>query len=380
MLISPSFLLRSELGTDVGQGRFTLTPFEIATALSYGYWGTMPDEALLASAQNGALASKKEIEAQVRRLLFAPRGRERVATFASEWLEASRAYVSPKDASTYPAVKDAATNNLIVDAMRAEEDALFTHISFDSTKKFSELFTADYTFVNDRLAAFYGLSAPGTGDKVAKVMLGAGSPRSGLLTTGMFLFGHARTSQSSPTQRGHAIRSSIFCSEVAPPPPGVDATVKEGVPGKTGRQQIESLTGSGTCAVCHSLMNPIGFGLEAFDGAAQFRTLDGGEMVDTSGALNDLLMSNRSVAFNGAKELSALVGHSAEAQACLAHNYHRFIRGFAPEQTAEAGDAVAPDQLGQTFVNSNLDLPELFVQVALQESFVTRRSVAAVNR
>ena len=379
MLLSPYFLMRSELGAETRNGVFALTPFEVATALSYTYWGSMPDDALFNSAQSGALASKKEIEAQARRLLAAPRGRARVATFVSEWMEASRAYVANKDPATFPALKDAATTVQIVDAMKAEEDAFITNIAFDSSKKFSELFSADYTFVNDRLAAFYGLPAPGSGEMVSKVTLGPGSARGGLLTTGMFLFGHARTNQSSPTQRGHVIRANILCSDVPPPPPGVDATVKPGTPGKTGREQIEALTGSGTCSACHSLMNPIGYGREGFDGAGLLRTMDNGEVVDTSGAINGL-GSSGPIAFHGAKELSAIIAKDPSAQACFAANYYRFTRGFDPAQTNTPADATAVDQLGKAFVKDNLDLPELFVQIALQDSFTVRRSVEALSR
>lgn len=379
MLVSPYFLMRSELGTETGAGRFTLTPFELASALSYMYWGTMPDDALFASARSGALSSKREIETQARRLLAAPRGRARIAAFAAEWLEASRAYVATKDPQTYPALKDAATASQIVDSMKAEMDAFFTSVAFDSSKKFSELFSADFTYVNDRLATFYGLPQPGTGETMAKVSLGSASQRGGLLTTGMFLFGHAHPDQSSPTQRGHLIRANIFCDDVPPPPPGVDATVKPGMPGKTGRQQIEALTGSGMCAACHGLMNPIGFGLENFDGAAQLRTLDNGEPVDASGAINGLA-AGAPITFNGPRELATIIAGDPRAQACLATHYYRYTRGFDPGQTGQTSDGVAADLLGKAFATENLELPELFVQVALQDSFVVRRSVEVLNQ
>jgi hypothetical protein len=378
MLISPHFLMRSELGEDKGGGKFVLTPYEIASALSYTYSGTMPDDLLFASAQSGALATKKEIETQVRRMLLTPRGRARVATFASELVEASRSFVATKDATLFPMLKDAAAATAIVNAMKAEQDAFITNIVFDSTKKFPELFSADYTFVNDRLAAFYGLPAPGTGEKMAKVTLPAGSPRGGLLTMGMFLFGHARADQSSPTQRGHTIRANIFCTEVPPPPDGVDATVKAGPPAQTGRQQIEALTGSGICNACHSLMNPIGFALEGFDAAAQIRTTDHGQPIDATGAINGI--GSAPITFNGAKELSAIVAKSEVAQACIASTFYRFARGFDPAQTELDIDTHAPEILGQAFVKGNLDLQELFVQVALQESFSVRRSVEALKK
>jgi len=293
-------------------------------------------------------------------------------------MEAPRAYVSTKDPMTFPALKDAASSAAIVDAMKAEADAFFTNVVFDATKKWNELFSANYTFVNDRLAAFYGLPKPGSGDMTVKVPLPVGSPRGGLLTLGMFLFGHARADQSSPTQRGHVIRANILCSDVPPPPPGVDATVKPGTPGKTGREQIEALTGSGSCAVCHNLMNPIGYALEGFDGAAQVRTLDHGEMVDTSGVLNELFA--QPVTFNGPRELSTIIAGDKDAQACLARTYYRFVRGFDPEQTGVASDTNAVENLSQDFVASNLDIPEMFVRVAMQSSFTVRRSVEALNR
>jgi Protein of unknown function (DUF1592)/Protein of unknown function (DUF1588)/Protein of unknown function (DUF1595)/Protein of unknown function (DUF1587) len=384
MLISPYFLLRSELGVDMGQGRFMLTPFETATALSYMYWGTMPDDALLASAQSGALANKTEIQAQAGRLLAEARGRARVASFFSEWLEAQRAYISSKDIGVYPAFADQMASNAVVNAMRGEEDAFVTSVVFDSTKNYSELFTADYTFVNDRLATFYGLPIPGTGDVFKKVSLGAGSPRGGLLTLGMFLFGHARTDESSPTQRGHAIRANFFCQDIPPPPPGVVPVVTPGTPGKTAREQILALTSTGACPTCHRLQDPIGFGLEGFDSVGLPRTLDNGGAVDTSGVINNLASASGPITFNGPKELANIIATSNQARACLATNYHRYSRGFdASQQVDAAGNAVdtcAVDKVAQSFVKGDIDIPGLFLQIALQDSFTARRSVQAVQR
>jgi hypothetical protein len=386
MLISPYFLLRSEIGVDAGQGRFVLTPFEVATALSYTYWGTMPDDALLASAKSGALANKTEIEAQARRLMADARGRVRIASFFSEWLDAQRAYISSKDVGVYPAFADQMASNAIVNAMRGEEDAFVTSVVFDSTKKYSELFTADYTFVNDRLATFYGLPLPGTGDVFKKVPLGAGSPRGGILTLGTFLFGHARADESSPTQRGHAIRANFFCQDIPPPPPGVNPVVTPGTPGRTAREQILALTSTGACPSCHSLQDPIGFGLDGFDSVGLPRTLDNGGAIDTSGVINNLASSpgGAPITFNGPKELANIIATSKQAQACLPTNYHRYTRGFDASQQLDAAgnpvDSCAVDKLAQSFVNGDVDIPGLFLQVALQDSFTARRTVQAVQR
>jgi hypothetical protein len=378
MLTSPYFLFRSELGTDMGGGVFRLTPWETAASLSYTFWGTMPDDALFASARSGALANRTEIETQARRLLADPRGRARIASFFYEWMESPRAYVATPDMGTYPALfKEAGGFQAVVDAMRAEEDAFVTSVVFDGSKTFQELFTANYVFANDRLASFYGLPAPGSATVPKKVMLPAGANRGGLLTLGMFLLGHARTNESSPTQRGHMIRASLLCSDVPPPPPDVDATFHPGTPGKTARQQIEALTGTGSCAGCHNLMNPIGYGLEGFGGDGGERTTDNGEPVDTTGVINGFKSkTGAALTFSGPRELSSILANSDEARRCLAANFHRFTRGFA----AKGLDAGAVQKLGDEFVTQGLDLPELFVRVALQDSFVTRRTAEVVPR
>jgi hypothetical protein len=380
MLVSPYFLFRSELGADAAMtGTFALTPYEIATSLAYTYWGTMPDDALFAAAKSGALAStnKAAIETQARRLLADPRGRARVASFFYEWMESARAYVATKDAGKYPAFAKAnGTSNAIVSAMRDEEDAFIGNVVFDSTKKWGELFTADYTFANDALAGYYGLPLPGSATP-QKVMIPAGDQRGGLLTLGMFLVGHGRTDQSSPTQRGHMIRASMLCSDVPPPPPDVNTNVTMAPAGQTGRDQIQALTGSGVCNGCHSLMNPIGFGLERFDSTGAERTLDNGQPVDATGVINGFTSkTGAALTFDGARQLAAILADSDDARRCFAGNYHRYARGFA----AKGVDLPAVTNLQQAFLTQNLDLPELFVQVALQDSFVLRRTADVVAR
>jgi Protein of unknown function (DUF1592)/Protein of unknown function (DUF1588)/Protein of unknown function (DUF1595)/Protein of unknown function (DUF1587)/Protein of unknown function (DUF1585) len=378
MLVSPYFLFRSELGTAMGQDTFHLTPYETATSLAYTFWGTMPDDKLFASAASGALANKAELEAQARRLLADPRGRVRITSFFYEWMESPRAYVATKDPGTYPAFSKAqGANNAVVDAMRAEEDAFIGNVVFDSTKKFGELFAADYTFANDKLATYYGLAAPGSATTPLKVTLGAGAQRGGLLTLGMFLVGHGRTDESSPTQRGHMIRANMLCSDVPPPPPNVNTNITTMAAGQTGRDQIQALTGSGVCATCHTLMNPIGFGLEGFDSAGAQRTLDNGQPVDTTGVINGFTSSTGApLTFDGPRELSNILAQSQDARRCFAASFHRYARGYA----AKGVDLGAVQLLQQDFLANDLDLPELFVRVALQDSFVLRRSAEVIER
>ena len=377
LLISPSFLFRSELGKDNGQGSFTLTPYEIASALSYLFWGTMPDAALFASAQSGALADKKEQETQARRLLADPRGRTEVAHFFYEWLESPRAYVAAKDQAAFPKLFTATdTLDKVKSAMREEQDNFVTHVVFDSTKKFDELFNATYTFANAELAAYYGLPAAGVGATTQKVDLGAGSARGGLLTLGMFLFGHARTTASSPTQRGHMIRANLLCNDIPPPPANVDTAIAPAMPGNTTRQQILSVTANGVCPSCHQLQDPIGFGLEGFDGAGVGRTMDNGEAVDASGTINGILGPNgEKLDFNGSRELSQVVAKNPKARGCFTTNYYRFARGF----DAKGVDTCAVNKLRNDLVSSDIEIPELFVRLTQQDSFTKRRSAEVVE-
>jgi hypothetical protein len=192
----------------------------------------------------------------------------------------------------------------------------------------------------------------------------------------MFLLGHARTNESSPTQRGHLIRANILCTDIPPPPPNVNTAISQGAPGATARQQITALTSTGICVTCHSLQDPIGFGLEGFGGDAMPRTMDNGGVVDSSGQINGLAGTTAPVMFNGAKELSSFLATNNIARKCLATNYYRYARGFVPL----AADLPASDKLGQAFVDNDQDIPELFVQVALQDSFTSRRSAETLTQ
>jgi hypothetical protein len=378
LLISPSFLFRSELGKDNGQGGFTLTPFEIASALSYTFWGTMPDAALFTAAASGALSDKTEQERQARRLLADQRGRERVAQFFYEWMESPRAYVATKDEASFPNLfKSSGGVDSIRAAMRQEQDAFVTHVVFDSTHRFEELFDATYTFATAELASYYGLPTTGLGSTPQKVELGPASARGGLLTLGMFLFGHARTTASSPTQRGHMIRANLLCEDIPPPPPDVDTAQTPANPGRTTRENILALTGNGVCPACHQLQDPIGFGLEQFDGAASQRSMENGVPIDASGEIKGILgAQGEQLKFNGSRELSKIVASNPRARACFTTNYYRFARGF----DAKGEDLCAVNKLTEDFKANNLELPELFVRLVLQDSFTTRRTAQVVEQ
>ena len=280
---------------------------------------------------------------------------------------------------TYPALFKAPGGlNGIVGAMRAEEDAFIANVVFDSTKKFSELFTADYTFANDELAAYYGLPLPEPATDAPKVPLGAISPRGGMLTLGMFLMGHGRTNQSSPTQRGHMIRANMLCNDVPPPPPNVDPTVQPGTPGKTGRQQIEALTGSGAVRRLPQPHESHWLRSRGFDSAAQIRTTDNGEPVDTTGEIKGFTSATGApLTFDGPAAFPSILARHDDRAALLRRELLSLRARLPPEGDDVGRGRQAPAGLRCA---DDLELPDLFVRVSLQDSFIARRSVEALGR
>ena len=200
MLQSPHFLYRSELGVQTNQGVFELTDWEIATELSYSFWGTMPDASLFAAAEAGELRTAEEIEIQANRLASDPRALETIADMVEAWLHLDRLNTVSRDGLT-PDLRA---------AMRAEtRDLVIEYAASGAT--LADLMTATTTYVDADLAEHYGLETTG------EVSL-EGTNYGGLLTQGSVLTTHALPSGSSPIHRGVLVRERLLCEELPPPP------------------------------------------------------------------------------------------------------------------------------------------------------------------
>ena len=185
MVMSPNFLYRSEVGEAKGDG-FQLTPYEVASALSYLYWGSMPDQALFDAAAQNKLGTKTELEAQARRLLADARAQAQVSEFSLQWLRSDNLLSSFKDTAIYPSFNDAVRNAMVEEQRRFVVDVALTRDG-----KFSELFTADYVFANGELARFYNLST--SSNEFTKVNATPESGRGGLLSLGAATYSGTRT-------------------------------------------------------------------------------------------------------------------------------------------------------------------------------------------
>lgn len=365
MLQSPAFLYRVELGgaAPVERDVVPLGGYELASRLSYLFWGSMPDDALLDAAEHGQLGTPEELEAQARRLLADPRAREAVARFHVLWLGLSHIEELSKDAAVYPEYDDA-----LRPLWKEEATRFLDHVVFDGTGTVAEMMTASYSFMNADLAAFYGVSDGPTGSAFERVTLPA-NERAGLLTLPAVLATYAKQNQSSPVHRGKFVRERLLCQTLQPPPNNIKIEAPEVDPNATTREQFAEHSDNPACAGCHLKMDPIGFGLEAYDALGRYRETDHGLPVDASGEITDTLDIDGP--FDGAPELAERLGRSAEVRQCVATQWFRFGYGRVEKEA----DACSMKTVQEAFAASGYDVRELLVALTQTPAFRYRHAI-----
>jgi mono/diheme cytochrome c family protein len=285
MLSSAKFLYRVEAPpANAAPGTiYRLGGMELASRLAFFLWSSIPDEELLAVAEQGKLSDPKVLEQQVRRMLAEPRSKTLTTNFAFEWLKVRDMDALEPDPFIYPAF-----DRPLRTAFRLEME-LFVDSVFHEDRSVVDLLSANYTFVNERLAALYGIENV-RGDQFRRVTL-TDPNRFGLLGKGAVLMVTAYPNRTSPVLRGSYILENITGTPPAPPPPNVEAFKenKEGEKPKTIREIMETHRANPTCNACHGVMDPLGFSLENFDTIATYRTMDRytRTTIDTSGKLVD---------------------------------------------------------------------------------------------
>lgn len=347
MLQSPHFLYRMELGSLGDDGDFQLSGWEVATELSYLYWATTPDDELLDAANRGDLDTPEGIATQVARLTADPRAANTVARFVEQWLELDRVQTVSRDAATYPAFTDS-----IRDQLQGETDRLVSDLA-GSGATLADAFTARHSYVTDELAAYYGF-APGTGaadaDGYRYVELD-GTKYGGLLTQGSLLATWALPSSSSPIHRGVLVREHLLCQDLPPPPSNLDTSPPEVDPSLSTRERYAAHSADPACAICHDLIDPIGFGFEAYDGVGRWRADDDGHPIDATG---EIIGSSDTVGtFDGVFQLGTMLATSPEVQRCYSVQTVTWATGIADDAhltcAAEAAaSAVGPGELPLT--------------------------------
>ncbi|HEY2901146.1 MAG TPA: DUF1592 domain-containing protein, partial [Polyangia bacterium] len=362
MLISPNFIFRVELDPDpTSLTPHPLNEYELASRLSYFLWSSMPDDQLFAAADAGNLHTLSVLQSQIARMMKDDKANALVDNFSGQWLFTRGLQDVAPDATEFPMFDPP-----LKDAMTQETQLLFRDIAFGGVSA-DKLLNADFTYLNDRLATHYGLPLPGSAT-MKKVSV-AGTPRGGLLSQGSILTVTSHADRTSPVNRGKAILTQILCATVPPPPQGVKTDLPSMMVGTTTRQLLESHRSNPTCAACHALMDPLGFGLENFDAVGAYRTTENGAPIDATGQYADAAKSN----FSGAHELSALVAKDDRFAPCVAKQLYTYGLGREPVAGSGAMDPSTIDVLAYNFAKSGYQFATLLQQFISSDTFLKRR-------
>jgi hypothetical protein len=357
-------------------------PYVTATRLSYSIWDSMPDAGLFAAAARGELATPQGVEKTTRRMLDDPRAHEALNEFTGQWLRFDRILTASKDRRKFPQFKRETAVAMTEEALAFVSDLVW------NDRSFMDLFTANYGFVDVELAPIYKVAAP---DKeFGRVAFPAGSDRAGILGQAMFLALTAKPEDSSPTARGLFVREQFLCQHVPDPPAGVNTNlppVTEAKP-QTNRDRMSEHATNPSCATCHKLIDPIGFGLEKFDAVGAKRdkftldfTVNRGEGrrgprktmdldIDATGFIAGIPDSQ----FSSPAELGAVMAKSAQCQECMVKQYFRYTLGRM--ETPADGPAIR--KLLEDFRGSQFRFKELIVSLAHLREFPNTEGSAHV--
>ena len=356
VLVSPHFLFRGELQPHPNRpdAVHPIDEFALATRLSYFLWSSMPDDELFGLAGRGAL--RKNLEAQLNRMLKDHRSRALVENFGGQWLQLRNLRLATPDAKTFPNFDDA------LRAALPRETEMFFEQLIREDRRVLDFLEADHTFVNERLARHYGLAGV-KGDEFQRVSL-KGTGRAGVLTHASVLTLSSNPTRTSPVKRGKYVLENILGTPPPPAPPNVPE-LKDTVLTGTLRQRMEQHRENPSCASCHERMDPIGFGFEHFDGIGARRTKDGEFDIDASGRL----VSGES--FDGASALTRVLVKKKREEfvRCLSEKMLTYALG----RGTEFYDKCALDQIGKGLAKRNYKFSALVTEIVKSVPFQQRR-------
>ncbi len=333
MLQSPNFLFWMYSTPDA-----QLKPYATASRLAYTLWDTMPTPELIGAAEKGELATKDGTEKVARRMLNQPHAHEALDEFTSQWLRFDRLLTASKDRRKFPLY----TRETAL-AMTNEARAFISDLVWNG-RNFMTAFTADYGYVGPELAGIYGVAAPAK--ELERIPFPKGSERAGLIGQGLFLALTAKPDETSPTARGLFVREQFLCQHVPDPPPGVNTNLPPVTADnpQTNRDRMSAHATNPTCAACHTLVDPIGFGFEKFDPVGARRenlTLEFGTPgpegkkgktiktvsldLNTTGNIAGFPNSQ----FSSPAEMGAILAKSSQCQECIVKQYFRYSAGRA---------------------------------------------------
>ena len=329
----------------------------MASRVSFLLWNGPPDDLLLDAAARGDLVTEAGLVAEAERLLADPRARLALQAFFAQYLDLARLDHVSRDLARWPMFSASMTAS-----MRTEVQLLVDDLIHRTDSDIRQLFSTRRTFVNEELAALYGVAAEGASPVTfVPVELPDDGPRAGILTLGAFLTMNAHETLTSPTNRGKYLRERVLC-EIIPPPPGdVNTDLGEDTEeAQTVREKLEQHQKDPTCAGCHSMLDPPGFLFEHFDSIGAYRTLDNGYPIDASGDLDGTPLS-------GARDLASALETDPRVGRCIVHQLYRHATGRLPGIT----ELPALKQLEGKLIASDHLFRQLLLELVVSEAFRT---------
>jgi len=373
ILQSPQFLYRTELGgvDDDGDGIVALTGYELATRMSYLFWGSMPDDDLLAAAEIGLLDTKEGLAAEARRMLADPKSHGAVQHFHDQWLQLKVLPDTYKDGTLFPEFDEGLKDKLLYESRRFIE-----HVIFEGEGDLGTLLSATYSFLDPELAAHYGLEAtPGAGDPPADARTGFvkteldPEQRAGIFTHGAILSVQAKYNQTSPVLRGKFVREQILCQHLNPPPANINITPPELDPGLTTRERFAEHSDSDECAPCHKKMDPVGLTFENYDPLGRWRDDENGLPIDATGELK--LTWDADGPVDNAIDIAQRLAGSEEVRQCYVTQWFRYTHG----RDVAYDDECHVWDLMQAFDAADWNIRAMLVALTQTEAFRYRRVI-----
>ncbi len=359
LLVAPDFLFRVEVATPDPNvpGRKLLTDVTLASRLSYLLWNGGPDDELLAAAERGELSDPAKLPQHVDRMLASPRFEEGSRAFFEDLFRFDEFDEVGKDPVRYPVY----TRQLASDAREQTLRVVVNHLVAERGD-YRDLFTTRRSFITRTLGPLYGVPVRSREGWEA-IEFPDGHPRAGLLTHASFNMLHSHPGRSSPTLRGVFLREALLCQAVPPAPADVEFALfndDDNPEYKTARDRLKAHSSEATCRNCHKMSDPIGLGLEVFDGVGKHRTKENGAPIDTSGDLDGAAFSDH-IQLGQAFASSPLIGP------CLVDNVYRYAVGREPI----LGERAMLRRLSRGFSESGYEFHDLLRAIALSEGFRT---------
>ncbi|HUR53153.1 MAG TPA: DUF1592 domain-containing protein, partial [Gemmataceae bacterium] len=365
VLTSPRFFFRAELQPrpDDPVAVHPLDEHALASRLSYLLWLSVPDDELTALAATGKL--RANLEPQLRRMLADAKSKRFFEDFSGQWLRTRNVLLTPVT------FRDMGALDPLRPLMKRETDMLFEHVA-RSDRDLTELLTANYTFLNDRLAAHYGIKGV-DGGEFRKVALPADGRRAGILTHASVLLSTSNPNRTSPVKRGLFVLENLFGREVPPPPPDVGnlEDAKGAKELKTLRDQLAAHREKKSCAACHAHFDPIGLALENYDSAGRWRDRDNREPID---AKTELVTGE---AITGAVDLGrVLAGRKDVFYRCVTEKLLTYALG----RGLDPADAHTVDRIADRVATGGGKFSVLLGEIVTSPQFQTRRGDGGESR